>query len=290
MQTTSFSDVFKKERLLIFGDAHIGKKFYLEPSKFSHEWEKRLVRFIVSTIDHYAPAKVIFLGDTVDTTSKRNTKIVDELVSLFPATDFLFVLGNHDLGLKLSSKNAFLIRNPCHITREIFCWPYAGRYPQISAWGPYFGDAKVILSHNNVYYQDVWYGIPMWTIDQIKKFLRKDAVIINGHIHRYHVEPNYVQLGTVTAMAFRQDQVGFGTLLIQDGKFQPIPNETVRFIAYSKDCPIDTLEAILHEAKDKDQLIALKTSVEIPKRLLRLVDGVQYGRTEEAGRKKGRRR
>ena len=257
-------------KILLFGDAHFGKPF--RDKTFTKLWSKRVYDHIIKTIDNYADELdlVAFLGDIVHKPGRKLEEIALSIPKTFPNLDFVFVLGNHDKNAFLNGvpSNLLVARYPCSLTTQIILLPYVSSIQTLMAWGPFIKDAKLILSHNDIYVNERWYRRDTIRHDE----LPRKGLLVNGHIHRFHLENGYLQLGPVCQTAYKDTLFSVGTALITPAGIDLIKNDTVAFITINQESHIPKLYRLLTELADKNTLIALKTSIRLPKEVAKLAN------------------
>lgn len=255
-------------KILLFGDAHFGKPF--KTRTFTKLWSKCVYEHIIRTIDTFAAELdlVAFLGDIIHKPSKKLEEIALAIPKTFPNLDFIFILGNHDKAAFTDGipSNVLVARYPCSLTEQIVLLPYVNSIQTLMAWGPFVKNAKLILSHNDIYVNERWYRRDTIRHDE----LPRKGLLVNGHIHRFHLENGYLQLGPVCQTAYKDTLFSVGTALVTSKGINLIKNDTVAFITINQETHIPKLYRLLTELADKGTLIALKTSVKLPRKITKL--------------------
>ena len=303
-------------KIMVIGDVHIGKKFNsYKVNQYSkvqtnlrNYWLQSTLSYIrnvtskVSDID-----MIVFLGDIYDSPSMR-PELINSFRNLLgyikqvnKNTEIHIIIGNHDTTEPQSSnatllslfenKNIYVHFNYSVINNNLLMLPYYKKDKLtdtlaeiVSKYGDNF--SPVIFSHNDFYVNDTLFTNEMISVDNVKLLFGANTVIVNGHIHNYHYEPNNGVLftGSVSPTSFKDSPVASGICYFeydvdnkQVQKFRAFKNNRIVFITIDNELYIDKLKEYLNKCSEIGCKVVLRFYPKIKKQIENVL--IQYSET-----------
>lgn len=230
---------------IVFGDLHINKPFpelQLNPyqSQFKsieQAYAHSHILYVIEILQKYTDrfGHVVFVGDI----THYNQDKFDFVLELFDAIHNVkpewlidIVIGNHDTSnsynlkhAKINKFNGLFDRVIIHNEPELISTnnlnvlflPFLKRElitPTVQQ-SVDLSKRTVILSHNNIYITDQFRQTPMIAFEQMKQSF-PNIILINGHIHRWHNEPDYFQIGSAAPTSFKEYLNAVGCCVFDD--------------------------------------------------------------------------
>jgi DNA repair exonuclease SbcCD nuclease subunit len=223
--------MFKKSRVAIFSDIHIGVH---QNSKFWHDVSLEWAKWFVADIKKQGIEDVIFCGDyfhTRDEVSVDSLHFGTKLLELFEDLNVIMIVGNHDCFLKDSSevnsispyknwRNITVVDKPLQVlykNRKINFIPWGTHLNEIPVADFTFGHFEISLFRMNTFAlcDDGFLA---------EEMLQKSPVVISGHFHLKD-EKNYdngkiVYVGNPFQMDFNDagSTKGYYTMELETGE------------------------------------------------------------------------
>jgi len=265
-------------------------------------WSNRLILYVQSVIlkvfKQYPLEQItiVFLGDIVDNI-KIDPLLLDKLfkveilsfiLNLRPDCNISIVVGNHDKNKKTQVIGSSILKkfndygNRVKIYEEttlqdserpIIYFPYIRREELIQN----LVDFKlknsnlencIVFAHNQIYVNDSFGITPMFQKKDIQNALNiSKSVIINGHNHCYHYEPDFLLTGSVGPTSMKESFQSSGICLYDSktSKIQTFKNNKMVFMSISSKEFLDQLLVLLDYAKESNCMVALQMSKDLKK-------------------------
>ena len=223
--------MFKKSRVAIFSDIHIGVH---QNSKFWHDVSLEWAKWFVEDITKKGIKDVIFCGDyfhTRDEVSVDSLHFGTKLLEIFKDFNVIMIVGNHDCFLKDSSEvnsispyknweNITVVDKPLHVSyknRKINFIPWGTHLKDIPVADFTFGHFEISLFRMNTFAlcDDGFLA---------EEMLEKSSVVISGHFHlkdeKTYEKGKIVYVGNPFQMDFNDagSQKGYYTMDLETGE------------------------------------------------------------------------
>ena len=215
---------------LVFGDIHFNKIFQKgiihSDKPFSILRNQYIIKYLVFNLRKFSNIKhIVFLGDVFDTgiDDFNYYKFFKQMIQQFPDRNFHVVWGNHDRKYMIkyiTECTYYLQPNLCYKDNILTLFlPHVGdnvltiknTIANLVHKAKQFQSniqSVIILSHNYIYLVSSYANQPTVVYNDIVSYIKRElhaenVIVLNGHIHRYSIEGDFVQLGSVCPMTHR---------------------------------------------------------------------------------------
>lgn len=203
-------------KLFLYSDVHISKTSSILPisiknSKNSYRQQMILdtAKYMREIIDEYKPDLIINLGDTFDQNiiTSYDVKIASEFFKILGNTKQIIITGNHDMlnynynAIELldNIENLKVINKPESIENLAFM-PYCEQQDIFD-----LPEGDFLFSHLDIENAIIRKNILSKSGVKADVLQSKYKLIYNGHIHKYSIMRNLINVGSVTTHSFADD-------------------------------------------------------------------------------------
>lgn len=212
-------------RILLYSDLHISRTSSILPlgddSKYTYR-QKMILNtgeWLSQIMVNEKPDMIINLGDTFDqhTLTSYDIDVASKFFDLFTSKmilnnlsiPHLVLVGNHEMinqnfnaiALLNNIPNITVIDHPQTINNDLAFLPYCD-YKDILE----FPEGKFLFSHQDIQGSIIRNNFALPEGIQPKDLKTKYNLVFNGHIHKYSILNNIVNIGSVTTHSFSDDE------------------------------------------------------------------------------------